>query len=365
MAKRKSEYKDLPPKMIPRKRILKSGKEWIGYYYDGRVEGKRVEIPLGSDLNIAKRKWAELEQIEQPETEDIKYKKTLAYLFDKYEKEIIPTKASRTQDDNKYELKFLRKAFSKAPINDVQPKHIAQYRDARTAKTRGNREMALLSHIYNTAIEWGLADKNPVTGVRKNKESKRRYYATDEVFFAIYKKADQCLKNAMLLAYLIGQRPSDVLKIKKVDISNDYLFLDQGKTEQRLRIKLNNNNDQRNGLGTLIDELLVNNQTPYLITNNGKRVSLRTINDKLNNVKGKLSLEAEQQGNTAFAEQVKSFLFKDIRPKSASDISDRISITEASKLLGHTNEQITHMVYDRIGKTVEPLVINVAEINGK
>ncbi|KAF5292576.1 hypothetical protein FQR65_LT20254 [Abscondita terminalis] len=42
---------------------------------------------------------------------------------------------------------------------------IAQYRDSRTAKTRANREIALLSHVFNIAREWGLTTKdNPCVG---------------------------------------------------------------------------------------------------------------------------------------------------------------------------------------------------------
>ena len=62
MRPKSTGYK-LPPRMIARKRTLKSGKVWTGYYYNGRDDdGKRVEIPLGTDLAAAKRKWAELEK---------------------------------------------------------------------------------------------------------------------------------------------------------------------------------------------------------------------------------------------------------------------------------------------------------------
>lgn len=48
--------------MLKRTKRLKSGKLWVAYYYNGRdEEGNRKEIPLGTDLNEAKRKWAELE----------------------------------------------------------------------------------------------------------------------------------------------------------------------------------------------------------------------------------------------------------------------------------------------------------------
>ena len=40
-----------------------------------------------------------------------------------------------------------------------------------------------------------------------------------------------------------------------------------------------------------------------------------------------------------------------IRPRAASDIGD---LAAASKLLGHTEQQITRKVYRRVGETVKP-----------
>lgn len=43
---------------------MKSGKEWVGFYYNGRDEfGKRIQIPLGTDPHQARLKWAELESV--------------------------------------------------------------------------------------------------------------------------------------------------------------------------------------------------------------------------------------------------------------------------------------------------------------
>lgn len=46
------------------------------------------------------------------------------------------------------------RVFQNAPIDAITPQVVAQYRDARTA-TRGNREIALLSHVFNIARELG------------------------------------------------------------------------------------------------------------------------------------------------------------------------------------------------------------------
>ena len=235
MRLRKTINRDLPPRMLRRVRPLKNGKTWIGYYYDGRTEsGKRVEIPLGSDLDIAKIEWARLEHKAPPAKTSL-----LGQVFDRYEREIIPGKAHRTQKDNLLSLTQLRKAFSDAPIEAVTPQAIAQYRDKRTGKVRANREISLLSHIYNIAREWGLTDKeNPAAGVRKNKETPRAFYASAEIWDAVYKQAVPELRDAMDLAYLTGQRPGDVLSMRAADVVEGFLQVAQGKTAKKLRIRL-------------------------------------------------------------------------------------------------------------------------------
>ncbi|CAK9889806.1 hypothetical protein PS652_02637 [Pseudomonas fluorescens] len=45
------------------------------------------------------------------------------------------------------------------------------------------------------------------------------------------------------------------------------------------------------------------------------------------------------------------FQFRDIRPKAASEIED---ISQASRLLGHSTQEITKRVYRRVGKVVSP-----------
>lgn len=198
----------------------KNGQIWTAYYYDGRdAAGKRKEIPLGTDLDQAKVEWARLERRAPPKPNHL-----MSYVFDRYEKEI-------------------------------SPQVIAQYRDARTAKVRANREIALLSHAFTIAREWGLTDKaNPCFGVRRNKEKPRDYYAGEIVWNAVYAEAVQELKDAMDLAYLTGQCPADVLKIAATDLNNGFLLIGQGKTEKRLRLRLEEEGVQ-SGLSAFIEDL--------------------------------------------------------------------------------------------------------------
>ena len=352
MALKSSGNRDLPPRMLRRTRKRKNGRIWVSYYYDGRDEnGKRKEVPLGPDLYEAKVKWAKLEYKNPP-----KIVRNMGEVFDRYEARIIPGKKPRTQQDNLKELKQLRKAFENAPIDAITPQVVAQYRDARTAKVRANREIALLSHVFTIAREWGMTDKaNPCAGVRRNKETPRDFYADSAVWDAVYAQAAQELKDTMQLAYLTGQRPADVLKISINDLSGDFLMVGQGKTQKRLRISL-----LFEGMDTKLSifikdlmerRMLSRVRNSRLITNTGGlRMSAQMLRNRWDEARLKAVKQAIADNNPELTANIRQFQFRDIRPKAASEIG----LDHASRLLGHSKEDITRKVYRRIGEVVRP-----------
>lgn len=344
---------DLPPRMLRRVRKRRDGTQWDTYYYNGRDEnGNRTEIPLGSDLDIAKMEWAKLERKKRP----ISIRK-LGDLFDRYERDIIPAKKPATQRCNMLCLKQLRPAFADAPVESITPQVIAQYRDTRSAKVRANREIALLSHIFNLAREWGVTEKeNPVAGVRKNRERPREFYATEEVWNAVYNKAVPELKDAMDLAYLTGQRPADVLRMRATDLVGEHLLVAQGKTSKKLRIQLVISGE-RTALGKLTERLVAQRLTrgirnPYLVlTEDGRNVTAPMLRLRFDEARRKAATEAIASQDAVLAGLVSQFQFRDIRPKAASEIED---LTHASRLLGHSDRRITETVYRRVGEIVKP-----------
>ncbi|WP_233242657.1 hypothetical protein [Xylella fastidiosa] len=59
---------------------------------------------------------------------------------------------------------------------------------------------------------------------------------------------------------------------------------------------------------------------------------------------------ASESGEADLAKRILIFQFRDIRPKAASELP----LEHASKLLGHTQQQITQRVYRRVGEVVKP-----------
>jgi integrase len=360
--------KDLPPRLLERRRTLKSGKLWVGYYYDGRDEhGKRREIPLGTDLALAKAKWAELEHKPPPAGATTR----MAQAWAKYIRDVLPTKAVKTRSDQVDQIGRLMAAFRGAEFEQITSAHVAQYRDGRRTKARtlasgevvpsrpapvvANRELAVLSHMWNKAREWGYTNApNPVQGVSKNKETPRDFYADDTVWHAVRDLGVDELQVAMDLAYLTGQRPSDMLKFGPRDIVDDALEVQQGKTGKRLRIMLTDAaTGARSQLGQLIDRLLQRKvvATRFVVNEHHKPIKIGALRDRFNDARAAAVVKAKAHGDHNLAARVQAFQFRDARAKAATEIDN---IGEASKLLAHSSEAFTKRTYRRRGERVNP-----------
>ncbi|WP_426160717.1 tyrosine-type recombinase/integrase [Pseudomonas sp. DWR1-3-2b2] len=171
----------------------------------------------------------------------------------------------------------------------------------------------------------------------------------------MYEAAVQELKDAMDLAYLTGQRPADALKVATTDLNAGFLMIKQGKSAKKLRLRLEEDGVE-SGLSAFINDLqerraLNGIKTSRLITNtSGLRMSQQMLRNRWDEARDKAAIKAGADGDSALAVLIRQFQFKDIRPKAASEIE----LTHASRLLGHSTEEMTKKVYGRVGEIVKP-----------
>ena len=303
-------------------------------YYHVTSIAPRKWTPLGNNRARALLDWARIEGIEPDPAV-----RTFDVVSQRYELEVMPTKAARTQRDNLKELDNLRAVFGRMLIDAIKPHHVRGYLDARgqTAKARANREKALLSHLFNKSREWGYTDAtNPCQGVKGFPESGRDRYVTDAEFLAVHAQADETLQDAMDIALLTGQRPADVLKIQCADIRDGALFVAQNKTGAKRAIEIVGE------LAALIERIKGRKrerQSTYLIQDdNGRPLSMLAMRGRFD--------KARKAAGVAFQ-------FRDIRAKTASDTGD---LAHSQRLLGHRNRDMTeHYVRERVGQRVKPL----------
>ncbi|BBE09628.1 phage-related integrase [Mycoavidus cysteinexigens] len=348
---------NLPPRM--RARVQRSGQTY--YYYD-TGHSSRQEIALGPDYLEALQKWTELDS--QNQLED-RVRVTFRHAAQRYRQDVIPTKAPRTQKDNLAELVKLLEFFDNPPalMDEIKPIHIRQFLDWRVKETvrklkeagqavngsegqvRANREKSLFSHIWNKAREWGYTDQpNPCLGIKGYREDGRKVYIEDSEYSAIYAKARQPLRDAMDLAYLTGQRPSDILKMTEQDIKEGCLLVQQNKTKTKLRIAITGHLEK-----TL--ERILKRKAKYntghvdLVVNElGECVALKTLQAMF------------AQARTAAGLCAAEYQFRDLRAKAGTDKAELSGdIRRAQKQLGHTSIKMTeHYVRNRRGEKVEP-----------
>ena len=74
------------------------------------------------------------------------------------------------------------------------------------------------------------------------------------------------------------------------------------------------------------------------------------LRNRWDDAREKAAFKAATNGDPTLSANIRLFQFKDIRPKAASEIE----LTHASRLLGHSTEEITKKVYRRVGEIVKP-----------
>lgn len=124
--------------------------------------------------------------------------------------------------------------------DQVRPKHIAQIMDAwRDKPAEANHLRTVLKLAFTAAVRAGQCDSNPVASIAPHPVRARTRYITDAEYRAIHQAAPPAMRCIMDLAYLTGQRISDVLAIRAADLTPDGIEITQQKTGHPLIIPWN------------------------------------------------------------------------------------------------------------------------------
>lgn len=336
------------PGAIPRFRPRRQKSGRVCYYYDHGIgpDGKRREEALGSDYGLAIKRWAEIEREASPPAAAVIL---FSWVADRYVTEVGITKAARTQEDNRRELVKLKEFFNDppAPLDAIRPVNVRQYLTWRTKDgtgyVRANREKALLSHIWNFARDKGYTDlPNPCAGIKGFKEDGRDVYVEDDQYQAIWEKADVCLRDAMDLAYLLGQRPADVLGLSEMDVRDGAVHVRQGKTGAKLRIEVTAE------LQALLERIRARKKshkvfsTRLVVNEGGRAIGVNAM--------------SRRWAKACTAAKVVGLQFRDLRAKAGTDKADSAGdIRQAQQQLGHSSVVMTeHYTRKRRGTKVTP-----------
>lgn len=324
VGRRRTKHKNLPPRLH-----LKRGR----YYY-----GRNQEF-IGDNLADAFRVYGEREAARQGERPA-----TFADLAGQYVAKVMPTKAVRTRQDNHVELAQLLPIFGSGPLEQIQPFHIAAYLENRSAKVRGNREVALFSAVWNWGRSTGRTNlSNPCDGVRRNKETPRDKLVSPEELAKEYAVASQPLKDALDLYNMLGVRVSELLNLSLTDERGGILHVKQGKTGKPMRFVVSG------------DLEAVLTRIKARTFRRGVVVSLAVIRNERGQ---RMTYSAlEQRHERARKRAGVDFQLRDLRGKHATERTDAEGIRAAQKALGHSTLAMTERyVKARAGEKVSPIL---------
>lgn len=251
-----------------------------------------------------------------------------------------PNNSERTIADKIGYWLVLKGVFANAGPNRVPPKFINQYlrkRERRGAGCQGNKEIALLSHMYTMGMYWELdIDRNPCLGVKRNPTGARDLVVTPDMLSDWIGFASPMLGLTAELMYMTGMRSPDMLKIKLSEISDVSVFVEANKTGKQADYPIDD-------LKAVFADLRVLAKKPngttiitrHLICNRQGRPYTKNGYDSLWQ---KTAVEYAEAGFIRFAPN-------DCRSAHADELEDQGG--DASKNLQHSNRQITRRHYLR------------------
>jgi len=325
------------PRLRHHTRKRASGRVVVYYFYDMRGLGG-PDVPLGTDYAEAVKRWDELHN-RKPRIAG-----TIEEAFSAWEKVVLPTYTNKgTKDVYTRNLRQLRPAFGKSTWDGVTLPSLIQYLKKRSAKTMGNREMSLLSIVWNYARKTGLTTLPfPAAGMErsgwKNKEKARRFEVTDELFSAVYAEADQVLKDAMDIATATGMRVTDVYSIAMP--AGGVLRFQASKTDKPAYFDV--------ASSPVLSSILARRETVkaehvmFLSTPTGRPVTYSMLRGRWDKAREAAAVKAEESGNDALAKSIRTMILRDMR-KRASDFAE--TDEQASQLLQHSSVSVTKKHY--------------------
>lgn len=320
MGRRRTRNLHLPPLVTER----------AGRYYYGRNQ-----IALGDDLPTALRRYAEIHGAAMTA-------ETFAEVAAQYLAKGTRHLAAKTVAEYERQMPTLIRVFGAVPLAGIRPVHVRQFLTARGDSIAGTREKALLSAVFAYARNAGLYDgANPCSGI-KGKGSHRDRYVTDGELAALLEHADAPVRDFLELAYLTGQRPGDVLRMRRTDVQDGRLWVRQSKTGAKVRIEI---------VGALAAVLERVQGYPV--------ASLFLVRDQRGQP---FSLPAMRKRFWKARELAGvDWQIRDLRAKAATDTDPR----EAQALLGHAAASTTDgYIRARAGRVVSPVLREKPRIAG-
>jgi integrase len=304
------------------KGVYQRGKVWWIRY---RFNGQLVRKAIGYDRRLAE------EAITAIKGDIVRGEHRLKRsgdrrLFKEMVPEYLEEKAGkRSLKRDEVSFKSLLPEFQHKLLDNISRQDIEAYMKKRRGQVSGattNRELSLLKHMFNIAIEKGYIDQNPAKGVKRSKEApwRHKFVFSEFEIHQLFGAAAPHLRPILAVAFGTGLRKGDILGLrwKDIDLERGIITLNMQKTEDAIEIPI------LPMMREVLERIKAQeNGSPFVFTfHQGRKIS-----------DIKTAFRAALQ-RSRLAE--KGYRFHDIRRTFATMLYNRgVVLTKIQRLLGH------------------------------
>lgn len=350
------------PDGMPFRLYVRTGKFKISFGYkkpDGKWEF-RISAPANDLARVAEVRRDAIQRAEilngvsvAPDTVEALIKRYFTWQY------ALPVasemrKAAITLKENEVEAKNLIKVFGQMKPRDVRVSDIYRYLEARAemgGAIKANKEIALLSAVFEFGRRKGDLDENVCRGIQYNKtRPSAKYVEWQDVEYAVTEarvRGGSYLVCALcvLTTYMTVSRPTEMRELARQSLTEDGIKIPVGKRKrgQVQRYKMILWSPQ---LKATITEALSLQRTSsvYIFGNESGQVYTRS---GWNTIWARLmkycEAKAEKEG-IAFTR----FALSHLRPTSVTDrIENDDPTTKSGEASGHGDGRMVQKVYDR------------------
>ena len=307
----------------------------IGRHPDWSVHAARTEARrLKQEANTGKDP--------QGERQALRHAPTVADLFERYDREHLPTKEARSAaDDRSMWRNYVLPELGPVRVNDVTHSDVDRLHTKVTnasGPTRANHVIGVVRKAMNLAIRWEWRrGVNPCAGVKLNRSEPRHYFLSEEqagvVWSALSRCQDQRSANVLRLLMLTGARKGETLAATWDQFDLDYQLWvkPSAHTKQRREHRVPLNDEAVALLRRIKAE---GRPERFVFPSRSTDQAVRDIRRTWDTLRNQLGLG--------------SVRIHDLRHTFASlAINDGATLQEVGDLLGHTQSQTT-MVYAHV-----------------
>ena len=230
-------------------RVTRAGHK--SYLYRYKINGKPFEYTIGAvdDLSLSDARKEHASLVSQVKagrnpklerdlkTQSVNAVPTVKDFAETYiQRYAKPKKKSWLEDDRQLKADVIP-ALGSLRIDAVKRAHVIALLDRKEdagAMVARNRLLSLLSKYFAYALERGLVELNPVTGIKRlTEESRNRVLSDNEIrLFWDWLHSNKCdfsTNSALKLALITGQRVDEVCSIREEHIQGDWWLLPDSK----------------------------------------------------------------------------------------------------------------------------------------